>query len=50
MPVKLSGQRNVDERYVTAPMAAKEIPSYTRFVGNVDLFNLRQDGWGRDSS
>lgn len=26
------------------PVAAKEIPSCTRFVGNVHLLNLRQDG------
>lgn len=50
LSVKLSGQGNLDERYVTAPVAAKEISSYTRFVGKVDLLDLRQDGWGRDSS
>lgn len=32
------------------PVTAKEITTYTRLIGNVDLLNLRQGGWGRDLS
>lgn len=37
-------------RGMYCPVTAKEIPTYTRFIGNVDLLNLRQGGWGRDLS
>lgn len=33
-----------------APMAAKEIPNFISFFKNMNLLNLGQDGWGRDSS
>ena len=35
-------------RSMYCTVTAKEIPTYTRFIGNVDLLNLRQGGWGRD--